>query len=111
MNDVKQDFAMKLGEGGEAFFVFETSDRVPEALQTSPPVSPSLGPKRSPGPESVSAGLQEPAFLDLDVQGRPRRSSSNSKNEPDVAWLAAERRARSFLGTITTIRSETGTPG
>jgi phosphatidate phosphatase PAH1 len=36
VNDVKQDYAMKLAEGGEAFFVFETSDNIPEAMQTSP---------------------------------------------------------------------------
>ncbi|KAI7629288.1 hypothetical protein KC322_g23211, partial [Hortaea werneckii] len=34
------NYPMKLGEGGEAFFVFETDERVPEALRTSPVVSP-----------------------------------------------------------------------
>lgn len=29
VNGMRQDFAMKLGEGGEAFFVFETSDTIP----------------------------------------------------------------------------------
>jgi phosphatidate phosphatase LPIN len=40
VNGRKQDYAMKLGEGGEAFFVFETSDTIPQSLQTSPLVSP-----------------------------------------------------------------------
>ncbi|QIW97630.1 hypothetical protein AMS68_003148 [Peltaster fructicola] len=36
VNGKKQEYPMKLGEGGEAFFVFETQESVPEALQTSP---------------------------------------------------------------------------
>lgn len=54
---------MKLGEGGEAFFVFETKDDVPESLQTSPLVSPTGSPKPQAGEPS---SLQEPEFLDLD---------------------------------------------
>lgn len=56
VNGVRQDFPMKLGEGGEAFFVFETRDRVPEALQTSPPVSPSSSPELRPASASGAAG-------------------------------------------------------
>ena len=44
VNGERVDYAMKLGEGGEAFFVFETEGRVPEGLQTSPPVSPAASP-------------------------------------------------------------------
>lgn len=72
----KQDYAMKLGEGGEAFFVFETSDNIPEALQTSPLVSPASSP---PLPAEGSEGVElEPDFLDLAVENGkpiPRRSS------------------------------------
>jgi hypothetical protein len=35
---------MKLGEGGEAFFVFQTEGDIPEEMQTSPVVSPSQSP-------------------------------------------------------------------
>ncbi|ANB15288.1 phosphatidate phosphatase PAH1 [Sugiyamaella lignohabitans] len=58
---------MKLGEGGEAFFVFETESAVPKALITSPVISPSSSPSDSPRtPESIGgSGLQEPEFLDL----------------------------------------------
>ena len=35
---------MKLGEGGEAFFVFQTEGDIPEDMQTSPVVSPSQSP-------------------------------------------------------------------
>lgn len=64
---------MKLGEGGEAFFVFETSDDIPDSLQTSPVVSPA----GSPGSQSeLSEPLQEPDYLDL--------SSSASGNANDT---------------------------
>ena len=35
---------MKLGEGGEAFFVFQTEGDIPEEMQTSPLVSPDQSP-------------------------------------------------------------------
>lgn len=98
MNDVKQDFAMKLGEGGEAFFVFETSDQVPEALQTSPPVSPVLSPKSLPEQGPASTDLQEPEFLELESESGKRRPSSTSKSEVEVPWLLGERRAQSYMG-------------
>lgn len=71
VNGQKQDYAMKLGDGGEAFFVFETSDDIPESLQTSPLVSPASSPPM-PAAGSVTGG--EPDFLDLDQQGKtPKR--------------------------------------
>ena len=44
VNGTKVDFPMKLGEGGEAFFVFQTEGDIPEDMQTSPVVSPSQSP-------------------------------------------------------------------
>jgi len=44
VNGEKVDFAMKLGEGGEAFFVFQTEGDIPEDMQTSPIVSPVQSP-------------------------------------------------------------------
>lgn len=67
VNDVKQDYAMKLGEGGEAFFVFETSDNIPEALQTSPLVSPASSPSSMPTDGEDLSSLSEPDFLDLET--------------------------------------------
>ena len=66
VNGVKQEYAMKLGEGGEAFFVFETSDNIPEALQTSPLVSPASSPPLA-AEGSGAASLTEPDFLDLET--------------------------------------------
>lgn len=66
VNGVKQDYAMKLGEGGEAFFVFETTSEVPESLQTSPVVSPAASPKHGVSESEIPvASLQEPEFLDI----------------------------------------------
>jgi len=80
VNDAKQDYAMKLGEGGEAFFVFETSDDIPEALQTSPLVSPASSPPLSA--DGSSATLIEPDFLALDSEKGKSRSSSTARPGP-----------------------------
>lgn len=74
VNNVKQDYAMKLGEGGEAFFVFETTDDIPESMQTSPLVSPASSPPLEPE-GSNDSNLSEPDFLDLDVNGKARPGS------------------------------------
>lgn len=70
VNGVKQDYAMKLGDGGEAFFVFETSDDIPESLQTSPLVSPANSPPLAAG-DGLPVG--EPDFLDLEAQGGKKK--------------------------------------
>ena len=98
VNDVKQEFAMKLGEEGETFFVFETSSDVPESLQTSPLVSPALLPKPSPNQGSASSSLQEPDFLDLDIQRRSSRSNSHSTGDIKPSWLMGDPRPQSLRG-------------
>lgn len=85
VNGAKQDYAMKLGEGGEAFFVFETSDNIPEAMQTSPLVSPASSPPLQAEGSNVS-NLSEPDFLDLDTVGRKPRSASVAR--PGVGALS-----------------------
>lgn len=77
VNGVKQEYAMKLGEGGEAFFVFETSDNIPKSLQTSPLVSPESSPTLAPAElSSVASSLQEPDLLQLDGESTGRRRST-----------------------------------
>jgi phosphatidate phosphatase PAH1 len=81
-----QDYSMKLGDGGEAFFVFETSDAVPPALQTSPLLSPlssmdaqthaRMDAPRTDDAASLSSprmadALLEPDFLELEQPSRP----------------------------------------
>lgn len=67
VNGKRQDYAMKLGEGGEAFFIFETSGQVPEGLQTSPLVSPVSSPTQRPISPSIDSFTKEPEPLDLDA--------------------------------------------
>jgi phosphatidate phosphatase PAH1 len=52
VNDEEIPFYMKVGETGEAFFVFETDGNVPEDLQTSPlssPISNETADEEAPG--------------------------------------------------------------
>lgn len=74
VNNVKQDYAMKLGEGGEAFFVFETTDDIPESLQTSPLVSPAASPTLR-GEESSASN--EPDFLDLETNTKLKSAATS----------------------------------
>lgn len=64
VNGVKQSYAMKLAEGGEAFFVFQTSETIPESMQTSPLVSPASSPPLSP---TGSTSQLDPDLLNLDM--------------------------------------------
>ncbi|KAL4774505.1 Lipin/Ned1/Smp2-domain-containing protein [Aspergillus nidulans var. acristatus] len=91
VNGVKQDYAMKLGEGGEAFFVFPTTDEIPESMQTSPLISPMASPKMR-SEENLST-LQEPEYLDLD--------HSKGANHPPLVSRTA--RATSDLGLVTPV--------
>lgn len=96
MNDVKQSHAMKLGEGGEAFFVFETSDEIPESLQTSPIVSPATSPQGLVQDSIPSSALQEPDFLDLSIEGGSDRRSNLSLRAR--ATMVEDRRAQRDFG-------------
>ncbi|KAG0698677.1 Lipin/Ned1/Smp2-domain-containing protein [Suillus ampliporus] len=83
VNGLPIPFSMKIGDAGEAFFVFETDEDIPEDLVTSPLLSPTpvpvepqddFGRGRSgaePGEEGkqmdLSSQMQEPEFLDLNA--------------------------------------------
>ncbi|GBF60187.1 nuclear elongation and deformation protein [Trichophyton mentagrophytes] len=84
VNGVKQDYAMKLGEGGEAFFVFETTGDVPEDLQTSPVISPAASPQQSPNEPNNSStlNLQEPEYLDLTSKSSTPPKQTRATTEP-----------------------------
>ncbi|KAI9761329.1 MAG: hypothetical protein M4579_001119 [Chaenotheca gracillima] len=100
VNNAKQEYAMKLGEGGEAFFVFETSDDIPEALQTSPLISPTTSPHSLTAESAASSNFQEPEFLDLasDAGKRPPRPY---RGDGGVPILSSDRRAQSDFGQVT----------
>ncbi|KAI8629657.1 LNS2-domain-containing protein [Xylariaceae sp. FL1651] len=84
VNGVKQEYAMKLGEGGEAFFIFETSDKIPQSLQTSPLVSPASSPTLAPERFVAPNHLQEPDLLQLDGENARRRGSTATRPGPTV---------------------------
>ncbi|KAI1123891.1 LNS2-domain-containing protein [Nemania abortiva] len=96
VNGVKQEYAMKLGEGGEAFFIFETSDRIPQSLQTSPLVSPETSPTLAPAERTgASNSLQEPDLLQLDGENARRRGSTITR--PGLNVLPAQQQLRSGI--------------
>ncbi|KAF2107538.1 Lipin/Ned1/Smp2-domain-containing protein [Lophiotrema nucula] len=75
VNGEKQEYAMKLGEGGEAFFVFETTAAIPAEWQTSPLTSPAASPEQKPVETPFNAPLTEPEPLELDGASRRGRLS------------------------------------
>ena len=89
---------MKLGEGGEAFFVFETSDEIPESLQTSPVISPATSPQSLSLQDSPSLPtMQEPEFLDLNTDGaNDGKRGTATRPRP---MMSDASRAKSEFGT------------
>ena len=88
---------MKLGEGGEAFFVFETSDEIPESLQTSPVISPATSPQSLVEQDVASIPtLQEPEFLDLNIDRISDQVQDTIIREQPK--LSDASRAKSYLG-------------
>lgn len=71
---------MKLGEGGEAFFVFETTETIPESMQTSPLVSPASSPPLGPNESVSQLGLPDHLALDGDSTDG-RRASDGQLDE------------------------------
>ncbi|KAJ4358085.1 lipin Ned1 [Didymosphaeria variabile] len=84
VNGEQQNYAMKLGEGGEAFFVFETTASIPEDMQTSPLASPASSPEQKPTDEPINT-LPEPDPLELDGTSGARRSTLQGRvPRPDL---------------------------
>ena len=97
VNNVKQDYAMKLGEGGEAFFVFETFSHVPEQLQTSPLVSPAASPSTRPSSSSSTVDLEP---LDLNSSALRPEPSRRRRTSGNAAVPLLDRRAQSEIGNV-----------
>lgn len=80
---------MKLGDGGEAFFVFQTADsvdRIPNDMMTSPVVSAVSSAASSPlgsplaSPKSEPESLEEPPYLDIGPSEEPEHIASTTTN-------------------------------
>ncbi|KAK4626455.1 Nuclear elongation and deformation protein 1 [Fulvia fulva] len=117
VNGEKQDYPMKLGEGGEAFFVFETLQSVPTEFQTSPVVSPAASPELKPSRPSTPT-LQEPDPFSLndrsetpteDTLRQPPRGHSRSTTE-GMPIPSFSRRAQSDMGQLTPLSSSPNEP-
>lgn len=113
VNGQKQEFPMKLGEGGEAFFVFETNESVPEALQTSPPVSPAASPQLQPNAPSTPV-LPEPEPFELEglePGGSGRKKREHSKSTSHIAPNSTiPEKAKSDAGRLTPPQSHSASP-
>lgn len=86
VNNEVVKYSMKLGDEGDAFFVFSTESDVPEELKTSPVISPSTSPQ-----SGEELHLQEPDEFDLGEQnhrvqkdGISARSMDFSCNTHDI---------------------------
>jgi phosphatidate phosphatase LPIN len=90
VNGAKQNYAMKLGDGGEAFFVFETSNDIPEALQTSPLVSPASSPSVSASDRPPSPSLLEPSFLDISEAEKARNPLDLNSSQREIPMIRRE---------------------
>lgn len=95
VNGVRQNYAMKLGDGGEAFFVFETYEQIPESLQTSPVVSPAAIPQDLTQNPTTVPLLQEPDFLDINADGQGHQIPDKQELSPLRPGLAVSQRAQS----------------
>lgn len=76
MNGRVVDFPMKVGDAGEAFFVFETEQEVPEEFATSPLA----------GPSQSKSSEDEIDFLDLAQGGsasHPTAAVATPPSPPD----------------------------
>lgn len=109
VNDIKTDLPMKLGEGGEAFFVFETdADDLALSLMTSPVVSAENSPNSSPltSPRasfSGTSGKNEPDDLDLNEEIKLTAEDLEGKIKLDNSPPPAMSSAGSRSGTPTLI--------
>ncbi|KAK6338830.1 hypothetical protein TWF696_009638 [Orbilia brochopaga] len=91
VNGHHTNFPMKLGEGGEAFFVFETSSDIPEDLQTSPLVSPAASPRPMSPVSDGGSVLENPETFEL--ESSEKTSTAATSDSVDIP-----RRAKSDLG-------------
>ncbi|KIJ06638.1 hypothetical protein PAXINDRAFT_20166, partial [Paxillus involutus ATCC 200175] len=96
-------FSMKIGDAGEAFFVFETDEDIPEDLVTSPILTatkntpqediPSVTLNKSPEAPPVETKMPEPEFLDLNATPRNPlsmlRKRGKSYSAPQTPPLSA----------------------
>ncbi|BGP52629.1 lipin Ned1 [Rhodotorula sphaerocarpa] len=86
VNDERIPFYMKVGETGEAFFVFETDSDVPADMQTSPLSGPLSDDGRSDAGEVEPLDLDAPAMSDGEEdEGSRRDTDADEDGDPTPA--------------------------
>ena len=104
VNGVRQEIPLKLAEGGEAFFVFKTANTVPEALQTSPLISPVASPEFRPQNPSLPVSDLEPLDLTADPSSTQKKDENDSQR--GLAIPNASRRSQSEAGGLSSSLGE-----
>lgn len=84
VNDIKTDLPMKLGDGGEAFFVFETSNNsfISKSAMTSPVISPVSSPEVSPELTPSNTGTVSDLETVNDLDGFDLNSINKGTKSP-----------------------------
>ena len=100
VNDMKTDLPMKLGEGGEAFFVFESenNDLILSSAMTSPVISAASSPEASPSnsppglprPTARESFLLDNEKLDLNAGPQLRPASPSRATSPSRSSVSAD---------------------
>ncbi|ODQ65095.1 LNS2-domain-containing protein, partial [Nadsonia fulvescens var. elongata DSM 6958] len=91
VNGEKTNIPMKLGEGGEAFFVFETdSEDIPSSLLTSPILSassspPDTTPRTNSSPHSCQSRKDEVEYLDLEKSSEINKNQTSELSDPQYS--------------------------
>ncbi|GAA5986692.1 hypothetical protein JCM11641_001364 [Rhodosporidiobolus odoratus] len=118
VNDERIPFYMKVGETGEAFFVFETDEDVPADMQTSPLSGPMSDDGRSDAGDiqdmepldldapALEPGTKEEQEADEDQPNTPTPSHPSSPNSSRYASLAGTQ----MNSPTSTFRSFPATP-
>ena len=98
-------FNMKIGEAGEAFFVFETDDDVPADLITSPILQPTVPDDAQDSLSTSNIPLLNPPLMQTQSAGHssnlpspylsPSPSPSPSSSPPSYSYLPSDNRATS----------------
>lgn len=100
VNGVPMPYGMKIGEAGEAFFVFETDDDVPADLITSPLLQPQTAAAKQDDDQPLEEeerhtedpDIQEPEFLDLNATQEddpPNLTPKQSFKHPNLTKSAS----------------------
>lgn len=93
VNNIKTDLPMKLGDGGEGFFVFETTNDnfLSQSALTSPVISPTSSTENSPSlsPESPALDLNNNMIDDLDLNDDLEQKIKLTDSKPEVPILSS----------------------